>query len=391
MTTCSVDLATNLAPLEECGAASPTRWSDEESTVADDDDNTVAGLILSSAPSLSAAASDIGDLEGMHEEFAPCVSARLFDSDYLLSSEEQAMEYLTNLDKHIRSEPEVANRVVQGVWYAAGRLESRCMWQRPNWRVDCCNRRELACGACGKCVRKEESRILQCAIECAEPSFVHQAAADLVEMVEWQGLPDSTDISCLFKGNYSNYVVQKLCTHAWQKDVGKLACALVPFCSHLAQDRAGCRIMQRILESCSQEQFETTMLPTLVNDFYLLCRSEHGGTVLTSALEQHPGFCYWVLPMIETSAAKHRSTTFVYEALINALPDGEMLELVFQRLAHEGLAGLLLDCKGVHSLKAFARRPVFRQRLADELRYSPTLNRCRQKPYAKDLIKTLKI
>lgn len=232
---------------------------------------------------------------------------------------------------------------------------------------------------------------MQSAIEFAEPSFVHQAATDLVEMVEWQGLPDSTDISCLFKGNYSNYVVQKLCTHAWQNDVAKLACALVPFCSDLAQDRAGCRIMQRILENCSHEQLETTILPTLLTNFYLLCRSEHGGTVLTSALEQHPGFCYWVLPMIETSAAKHRSTTFVYEALINALPDGEMLDFAFQRLAQEGLAGLLLDCKGVHSLKAFARRPVFRQRLADELRYSPTLNRCRQKPYAKDLIKLLKI
>lgn len=232
---------------------------------------------------------------------------------------------------------------------------------------------------------------MQCAIECAEPSFVHQAAADLVEMVHWHGFSGSTDISCLFKGNYSNYVVQKLCKHAWKNDVAKLACALVPFCSDLAQDRAGCRIMQRILENCSQEQLETTMLPTLLADFHLLCRSEHGGTVLTSALEQYPGFGYWVLPMIETSAAKDRSGTHVWEALINALPDGEMLDLAFQRLAHEGLAGLLLDCKGVHSLKAFARRPVFRQRLADELRYSPTLNRCRQKPYAKDFIKMLKI
>lgn len=242
-----------------------------------------------------------------------------------------------------------------------------------------------------KHLRQEESKILQCAIACAEPSFVHQAAADLVEMVERQGLPDSTDISCLFKGNYSNYVVQKLCSQAWQSDVAKLACALGPFCSHLAQDRAGCRIMQRILESCSWEQFEIAMLPTLVNDFYLLCRSEHGGTVLTIALERHPGFCYWVLPMIETSAVKDRSATHIWEALINYMPNEEMLEFAFQGLAHEGLAGLLLDCRGVHSLKAFARRPGFRQRLADELRYSPTLNRCRQKPYAKDLIAMLKI
>lgn len=375
--TCSVvtDLGSNFPMLEECGTGSPARcrWADVESTVADDDDNySVAGLTLSSAPSLSGVASDIDDLEGVHEEYAPsCASARLFESEYLLSSEEEAMEYLANLRKRMESEAAVANRVVQRLWIVALQLEG--MWKRP------------------KDLRQEESKILQCAIQFAEPSFVHQAAAGLVELVEQQGMPYSTDISCLFKGNYSNFIVQELCKHAWKNDVAKLANALCPFLGDLAHDRSACRVVQRILENCSWEHLESGMFPTLLADFHNLCYSEYGGTVLTVALGQHPWFGYYVLQRIQASAAKHQTSTWVWEALIDNLPTEGMVDVAFQLLAQEGFAGLLLDNKGVHSLKAFARRPSFRQRLADELRHSPTLNRCRQKSYAKDLIKLLKI
>jgi hypothetical protein len=352
-------------------ACAPSRWADEEDTELDEEGDTTFCLTNSSTSSFSVAPAEVDDLEGVKEQctirdnesFSVCDSR----ASAALSSHREAMECLVQFRDVMERDATISNTLLGWLWNLVYDLESA--ESRP------------------KHLRQEESKVLQRAIQLAQASCVKQAMHELVGMVE-QAVACGTHITWLFEGFFSNYIIQELCTRAFASDLGLLANALCPFAVYLAQNQVACRIMQRIFEHCSWEQLGMLPFSLFAGDFHSLCSSHFGGMVLSKAFEHHPQFCALVLNAIPASAAKSKSGSFVWEALIMYSPT-ELLESAFQLLAEEGLSRLLLDRYGVEPLYALAKRGLH-ERLAHGLRYS-IISKHRSKSYARDLIKQLNL
>jgi len=206
-------------------------------------------------------------------------------------------------------------------------------------------------------------------------------------------------------------------------DLSHIVEAMCPVVSWLATHCNACRVLQRIFEMCSWKELGNLPICLLRDVKFLLSKDMYkpyevacdgyggihpyfladagsckrvqygtfGGLVLTALIENCPDSHVPVLNELQGGEARQKNGSYVWQALMAAIPCAAFSKLK-RNLGTAGLLGLLKDRCGVEVLKTKANSWGGQLELAEVFRCSITcelLNQDYKKPFSEHLIKEL--